>query len=245
MDKALLKDIKRKLFIRSSMISLSGLEEILGMNDYLSADEILLEIIKKALRQFENTLPLLLTMKIPYNTLQSTSAPQGYGEIKSNFTLFLDCRISEDQIVLVPNSTPKLRMDSFKYISGIYVSDYKRPYIYLGDIPRAVSGGDYFWLDGICSRPIIPDFLPDKTFNPDSEMSAVYWMNIEEGYKGQFFLDLCMVHLLDFIRQMKASISLPGMPIDIMGNVDNAYMELKSKTEQEVLQNGWYGDLLP
>ena len=245
MDKALLKDIKRKLFIRSAMLSLSCLDEILSINDYLSADEIMLEIIKKSLRHFENTMPLHLTMKIPYATLESNTAPQGYGEIKSNFTLFLDCQIAEDQIVLVPNSTPKLRMDSFKYISGVYVSDYKRPYIFMGDIPRVVCGGDYFWLDGICSRPVIPDFLPDKSFNPDSDKSAVYWMNIEEGYRGQYFLDLCMVNLLDFIRQMKASISLPGLPMDVMGNVDNAYMELKSKTEQEALQNGWYGELLP
>ena len=55
MDKTLLKDLKKKLFIRSALISLTSLDEILGLNDYLSADEILLEIFKKALREFEIT----------------------------------------------------------------------------------------------------------------------------------------------------------------------------------------------
>ena len=58
---------------------------------------------------------------------------------------------------------------------------------------------DIFYIKGLCARPIIPDFLPDKTFNPDSQKAAIYWMNVEDGgAKGGYFLDLCMVHLLDF-----------------------------------------------
>ena len=49
MDKVLLTDLKKKIFIRSSLIALNSLDELLGLNDYLSADEVLLEIIKRAL----------------------------------------------------------------------------------------------------------------------------------------------------------------------------------------------------
>lgn len=243
MDVSLLKDIKKKMFIRSSLLSLSSLDELLGLNDYLSADEILLEIIKKALREFEITLPLVIDMKINRNQMCTCSGLDGYCEIKSNFTLYLDCMIDEGQIILVPNSTPKWRLGSLSYPTAgnyYYFSDYRRPFVFMGDIPNV----DTLYIRGICSRPIIPDFLTDKSFNEDSKKAGIYWMNIEEGAKGNYFMDLCMVHLLDYIRQLKASLQIPNVSIDILANIDNAYMELRQRTENFALQSGWYGDLL-
>lgn len=225
-------------------MSLSGLEEILGLNDYLSADEILLEIIKKSLREFEKTVPLVLDMKTSISALGKENVPDGYREIKSNFTLYLDCKIGEDQVLLVPNSTPKYRVGSLSMPAACnytYFTDYRRPFVYMQDVPNY---GDLLYIRGICSRPIIPDFLPDRTFNPSSGRAGIYWMNVEEGYKGTLFLDICMMNLLDFIRQTKASVSLPGISIDILGNVDNAYLELRSRVEQEILQSGWSGDTI-
>lgn len=246
MDKTLLKDIKRKIFIRSSLIALGSLEEILSLNDYLSPDEILLEIIEKALREFEQSNPLILEMKVNKEQLKTCYGSTGsWGEFKSNFTMFLDCLIGEDQIVLVPNSTPAWRANtgglSFPSAgSYTYFTEYNRPYVFVGDI----LGLDNLIVRAICSRPIIPDFTPDKKFNPDSDRAAVYWMNIDEGARGSHFLDLCLVGLLDYIRQLKASIQLPGMSMDILGNVDSAYQELKARCDQYNLQSGWYGELI-
>lgn len=243
MDKALLVDIKRKIFIRSALISLTSLDEILGLNDYLSADEVLLELIKKSLREFELTNPLVLDMKVNRSQMCTCSGLNGYCEIKSNFTLFLDCKIDEGQIILVPNAIPMWRVGTVSYPTAgnyTYFTDYRRPYVFMEDVPKI----DQLFIRGICSRPIIPDFLPDKSFNPKSKKAAVYWLNIEEGARGTYFLDLCMVNLLDFIRQMKASLMLPNSSIDVLANVDNAYMELKSRCENYVLQSGWYGELL-
>mgnify|MGYP001746137262 FL=1 len=52
-DKTLLSDLKKKVFIRSTLLGIHSLDELLGINDYVSADEVLLEIFKKALREFE------------------------------------------------------------------------------------------------------------------------------------------------------------------------------------------------
>lgn len=245
MDKALLSDLKKKIFIRSALISLGSLDDILGLNDYLSADEILLEIIKKALREFELYNPLVLDMKI--NRGQMCTCPgagmDGYCEIKSNFTLYLDCKIGEDQIILVPNSLPMWRIGSVSYPTPgnyTYFSDYMRPYVFMGDMPSQ----DQFYIRGICSRPIIPDFLPDKSFNDKSKKAAIYWLNIEEGALSVYFMDLVMVHLLDFIRQLKASVQLPNASIDVLSNVDSAYQELRARCDQYALQSGWYGKLL-
>lgn len=245
MDKVLLSDLKKKILIRSALISLSSLDEILGLNDMLSSDEILLELIKKALREFELTNPLILDMKINRNQMKSCSGLglEGYMEIKNNFTLFLDCKIGEDQIVLIPNTIPLWRVGSVSYPSPgsyQYFTDYIRPYVFMADIPHI----DQFYIRGICSRPLIPDFLPDKTFNPKSDKAAIYYLNVEEGAMGVYFMDLVMVHVLDFIRQLKASLQLPNAAVDVMGNVDSAYQELRARCDQFALQSGWYGKLL-
>lgn len=248
MDKVLLTDLKKKIFIRSSLIALNSLDELLGLNDYLSADEILLEIIKKALREFEITCPLILEMKLNKGQMGTCYGMPGFYEIKSNFTLYLDCIISEDQIVLVPNSIPQWRLasgwtgtTSFPTPGAyMHVSEYRRPYVFLDDLPSESQ----FYLRGICSRPIIPDFKKDKTFNQRSKKAAIYWINVEEGARGNYFMDLCMCHLLDYIRQLKASIQLPSMSVDVLGNVDSSYQELRARCDTFALQSGWYGELL-
>jgi hypothetical protein len=244
MDKVLLTDLKKKMFIRSSLLALDSLNDLLGLNDYLSSDEILLEIIKKALREFENTCPLVLEMKLCRDQMSTCYGMPGFAEIKSNFTLYLDCLISEDQIILVPNATPMYRVGSTTYPgagSYAYITEYRRPYMFIDDLPMS----DQFFLRGLCARPIIPDFLPDKSFNPDSQKAAIYWMNVEDGgARSNFFMDLCMVHLLDYIRQLKASVMLPAVPVDTLSNVDPAYQELRARCDQYQLQSGWYGDLL-
>lgn len=252
MDKTLLVDLKRRLFIRSSLIGLDSLDEILSINDYLSGDEILLEIFKKALREFELSNPLILEMPIRREQMCTCVGMPGYCEIKSNFALYLECALSEGRIILVPNAIPSWRIgggDSYtSYGSGASFptplsytafTDYQKPYVFMADVPQ----GELI-VRGICSRPIVPDFLPNKTFNPDSSKAAVYWMDIENGARGYHFLDLCMVHLLDYIRQMKASLILPNTAVDVLANVDNSYQELRGRVEQYNLQSGWYGELL-
>ena len=244
MEKSLLVDLKKKVYIRSALLAIGSksIDEILGLDDTFSADEILLEIFKHALREFEESNPLVLEMKLNKGQMGTCFGREGYYEIKSNFTLWLDCLISEDQIVLVPNGHPKWRIINSFPIPSAYTSftDYQRPYVFLGDMPS----DEQFIVKGLCSRPIIPDFLPDRTFNPVSQKAAVYWMNIEEGARGEHFVDLCLCHLLDYIRQTKSSTQLPGVSIDIFSNVDSAYQELRSRCDQYKLQSGWYGELM-
>lgn len=144
---------------------------------------------------------------------------------------------------MVPNSIPMWRVGSSSYpVPGAYqyFTDYQRPYVFIGDMPS----NDQFFIRGICSRPIIPDFLKDKTFNPKSKKAAIYWLNIEEGAQGNYFIDLCMCHLLDYIRQLKASVQLPTMSVDIYANLDSAYQETRSRCDAYQLQSSWYGSLL-
>lgn len=103
---------------------------------------------------------------------------------------------------------------------------------------------DTLYVRGICSRPIIPDFLPDKSFNEDSDKAAIYWLDIENGADGNYFLNLCMMYLLDYIRQMKASLQLPNISIDILNNVDAKYMQVSEECQNYALQSGWKGKLL-
>jgi hypothetical protein len=248
MEITLLTDLKKKVFIRTTLLAISSLDEILGLNDHLSADEILLEIFKKSLRDFEQDFPLILEMKVTKEQLCTCNKTMpGFGEFKSNFACYLDGSISEDQIILVPNALPEWRLGGLSYVTSYPVpnaytafSEYRRPYVFLEDMPCS----DQFIVKGLCSRPIVPDFLPDKTFNPDSKKAAIYWMNVEEGARGDYFMDLVLANVLDFIRQLKSSVQIPGIGVDIFSNVDSAYQEVRSRCDQFKVVSGWYGEMI-
>lgn len=265
MDKTLLVDLKKKVFIRSTLLGLTGLDELLGINDGISGDEVLLEIFKKALREYEITVPLILEMPVNSGQLCTCYGRPGWAEIKSNFLLYLNCVISEGQIILVPTSLPDWRVgdeSSFtasfnSYYGGSSVpqplaytpfTEYQKPYIYIGDIGILSGAGTNFqsiYIRGCCARPIVPDMTPDSKFNTASTKGAIYWLDVETGgARGNYFMDLVMVHVLDYIRQLKASLTLPNMSVDILGNVDAAYQELRARCDQFALQSGWYGELL-
>lgn len=244
MDKTKIIDLKKKLFIRSALIPIDGLSEILGLNDNFSGDEILEELIKKSLRAFEYHYPLVTEFRISKDQLCCCKRSDGWLEIRSNFPLYLKCAISEDQIVLVPNATPKIRIASSGYSSYPYPGSYstfapiayERPFIYMGDMTY-----DQFYMRGIYSRPAIFTYNPDKSFSSEG---AIYWMNIEEGVLGQKFIDQCMVDLLDYIRGLTSNLQLPSLPVQMFGAIDTYYQTLSQELQQFYLQSAWRGDLL-
>lgn len=255
-DKTLLSDLKKKVFIRSTLLGIHSLDELLGINDYVSADEVLQEIFKKALREFELTTPLIWESTVDREQLvPCDSIGDGYYELKSNFTSWLKCIIPLNRVILVFNSMPMWRVgagssgNTYAGFGGTssypgpgayqYVTDYRKPYVFLDDLPQTT-----ICLKGLTSYPIIPDFTPKKSFNEKSENSAIFFLDVETGARGNFFMDLCMVHLLDYIRQLKASLQLPNMSVDVLSNVDASYQELRSRCDNYSLQSGWYGELL-
>lgn len=250
MDKTLIVDLKKKLFLRSALIPVDGLNELLDLNDMFSADEILEELIKKSLRAFEYHYPLVTEFRISRDQLCGCRRSDGWCEIKSNFeSLYLKCAISEDQIVLVPNATPKIRLamtgsggyyGSYPYPGSYSTSApiaYERPFIFMGDMATF----NQFYMHGIYSRPAIFTYNPDKTFSSEG---AIYWMNIEEGVLGQKFVDQCMVDLLDYIRGLNSNLQLPSLPVQMFQACDIYYQQLKGELDQFYLQSAWRGDLL-
>ncbi len=244
MDVTKIKALKKKMFLRSALIPIDGLSEILDLNDNFSGDEILEELIKKSLRNFEFHHPLITEFRVTKGQLCGCKRGDGWCEIKDNFKLYRECAIGEDQIILVPNATPKLRTAS----SGLYSASYpypgsyylpiayERPFIFLGEIVDI-----NFYMRGIYSRPIYFEYTPDHKF---TDNSAIYWMNIEEGVLGQKFIDQCMVDLLDYIRGLKSNLQLPNLPISMFEACDNYYMNLKQELDQYYLQSNWRGELL-
>ena len=246
MDKTRITDLKRELFLRSALIPVDGLSEILEINDMFSGDEILGVLIKKSLRAFEHHYPLVTEFRVSKEQLCGCKRSDGWCEIKSNFPLYLNCQIAEDQIVLVPNATPKIRIagtgsyGSYPYPGSYSTSApiaYERPFIYMGDMATY----NQFYMHGIYSRPAIFTYSPDKKFTSDG---AVYWMNIEEGVLGQRFVDQCMVDLLDYIRGLNSNMQLPSLPVQMFQACDIYYQQLKSELDNFYLQSSWRGDLL-
>ena len=242
MDKTKLSRLKEVIFLRSSLIPLDGIEELFALNDKYSPDQILGELIRKSLRQWEYHFPLVWESKISDISQLQCCCPgeglDGYHKICSNFDLYLKCIISEDQIILVPNTTPKIRyFGSYPY-PGAYspVYDYQKPYVYLGSYV-----GTGFYLRGLCSRPFKITYTKDKKF---TKTSSLFWMDIENGVMGEKFVDQVMVNILEYVRNMKGNLTLPNFSVDIFGAVDVAYQTMKQELDQFYLQSSWRGDTL-
>ena len=243
MDKTTLKRLKEVIFLRSALIPLDGLEEVFELNDKFSPDQIIGELVRKSLRQWEYHFPLIWESKIgDISQLQcccNNEGLEGYYKICSNFELFLKCIISEDQIILVPNTTPKIRYAGSYPYPGAYtpVMDYQKPYVHLGH----TYAGNSFFLRALCSRPIVLKYTQSKELTPDS---SLYWIDIENGVQGEKFVDQCLVNVLEYVRNLKGNLTLPNFSVDVFGAVDVAYQTLKQELDQFYLQSSWRGDLL-
>lgn len=253
MEKTSLLDLKKKLFLRSALIPIDNLEEILSLNDTFTCDEILYELFTKAKQEFEYYEPLITEFQINPNLMISCNCPPGAIELTDNFDLYLKCMLPENQIHLIPNAAPMLRvgMESTGYnslmsyygtYSGVagnytYPNDYQRPYLFIGNLLPSTT----LWMRGIYNRPMDPAWKKDKTFG---KKAALYYLDINQGVRGQMFIDQCMIELLNYIRSLKANFSLPNFPIDIFGSVDTLYQELKGSLDNRYLQSGTRGELL-
>ncbi len=242
MDRTKLSRLKEVVFLRSALIPLDGLEEIFELNDRYSSDQILGELFRKSLKQWEYHFPLIWESKISdIGQLQcccNGEGLDGYHKICSNFDLYLKCMISEDQIILVPNTPPQIRyIGSYPY-PGAYslVYDYRKPYVYLGNYT-----GTGFYLRGLHNRPYLMEYTKDKKF---TSKSCIFWMDIENGVEGEQFVNQVLVNILEFVRNLKGNLTLPNFSVDIFGAVDIAYQSLKQELDQFYLQSGWKGDLL-
>jgi hypothetical protein len=236
MQKIYLKDLKSKIFKRTALIPILNLSEILDLNGYLSGDEIMAEIFRKSLANFELYHPLILEMNVYFDTTAPTGRP-GYFEFKSNFQAYLDGKLDEDQIILIPNSINGLRITGAYASAGNYFrcGDYDKPYIQL---PMVASGR--YIVRALCSRPLIESYTPDKFFDDNA---AIYWMDYD-GVIGKIFLDQVLVDLLEYIRNLKGNFNLPNFPVDMFSAVDIAYQQAKQELDQYYLQSNWMGDLI-
>lgn len=237
MEKVLLKDLSDKIHKRAALIPIDGLSEIMDLNDHFSGDELLFELFTKSLRNFEYYHPLVTEMKINTACMDHCER-QGYYKIRDNFKLYLQGRITEDQIVLVPNSINGVRVVNSFASPGNYFNPnyYERPYIQMA----WASEGDWI-IRGIFSRPIIPGYNPDKSFNDDA---AIYFFQIEEGVLAAKFLDQVLCDVLEYVRNLKANFRLPNFPVEIFDAADVAYQQIKQELDQYYLQSNWRGELV-
>lgn len=234
MEKILLSELKDIVFRRSSLIPIIGLEEVLELNDKYSGDEIFTEIVKESLNSYEYYHPLILDMNIYY--LEDSSERPMYYKMVDNFNCYLNNQLAEDQIILVPNSVNGIRTQGSYNTVGSYFrhTDYDRPYLQI-----AWSTGRYV-VRGLCSRPVVEKYNPDKSYSNDS---ALYWMSFD-GVKGKVFIDQVLCNTLDYVRSLKANLSLPNFPADVFGAADIAYQQKKMELDQYYLQSNWRGELL-
>ena len=88
MDKTSLLELKRRMFLRSALIPIDNLNELLSLNDYISGDEVFYELILKAKQEFEFYEPLITEFLIYPCALHDCTCPPGAIKITDNFIPF-------------------------------------------------------------------------------------------------------------------------------------------------------------
>lgn len=234
MEKILLKDLKSRVFKRSALIPIMGLDEILNLNPDISGDEIFTEIVRVSLGTFEYHHPLIIDIPIFYQ--EDCEERQGYHKMVDNFNVYLDGRLDENQISLIPNSVNGVKVVGGYTTPGSYyrVTDYDRPYVQI-----AWSTGAYM-VRSICNRPLIESYTPDKKLDDNA---AIYYMSFS-GVKGNIFINQVLCDVLDYIRSLKSNFILPNFPVDILSAADGAYQQKKMELDQYYLQSNWRGELI-
>lgn len=239
--------LKKKIFIRTTLLGIDCLRDIFEFNEYLSGDEVFEELVRKALREFEVYYPLIHECRVAKEQLKDCNAGDGWCTLPETFDLWMKDLIAADQIILPFHSPPKMRpIGSLpgiptSYAVGYCPVEYRRPNIYLGDMSAGLY--DQFYLHGICSRPVVVEYNPDHSFK---ETSAIYFMPHPDkgGVLGNKFTDQVLIDTLDYIRSMKANFAIPNMSVDIFNSCDIAYQTLKGELDNWYLQSGWKGELL-
>lgn len=223
MTKIDLNDLKKYLLLESADIFLIDLSELFSFNPYIRSEEVVTNIIRRGLREWEFYLPLFIDIPMYQSQMQNNQYT-----FVDNFHDWMDGIIDESQIVLVPNSINKINIGGYNYaMSGSRVFTYKAPTMKFIGVPVVVGWNTYTSVYGICNRPLVAKYNEDGSYTGDS---GIYFFP-PQGVDFLKFRDCCMMKLMQYVVDLKGNLQLPNLPIELFQNAENRFSILKGDME--------------
>lgn len=226
MVKVTLKEIYKYIFSRSTLIAIPNLNELFELNEKLTKYEVFFSIVDNALKEFEKWVPLYIKQKVWIQLDQYRRFT-----FESNFDAYLDGKIIEDDIILVPSAIVGFSLNPYNTYMGTYIRnfDYRPPTLY-----EFWYGNKIYWIECICNRPLIEEY--DEKSKDYTDRCAIYFM-AKVGSEYKYFLDQVYLEVCRYIVNLRKNLGLTNMPIELFQGLEEDMSKLENKLETYYMQS--------
>lgn len=219
MDKVTLKDIRKDVFRRSTLIAIPNLKNLLALNDEFSPQEVFFGIVKDALQTFEKYFPLYHQSKVYIDADDNKVY-----KFTDNFEAWLNGGIAEDTISLVPTS--------ILYIGNTTNTVVQKPRRWRYDPPYLREFWLFaqpYWVFCTTNRPIIEDY--DSTTGEFTDKCAIYFLTKDLGSMYKVFRDQVYVEFCRYLINIKKNFSLQNLPLEVFQGLEEDYQNVQREND--------------
>lgn len=206
------RDIQDRVLLDLGLTMYDSLPELIG-NDVEKGMKYFKDIIERSIRLYSQTHP----EKMEINIMSTTSKYQ----FVDNFQDYLDGKITEEEIVLVPIGTPFHK--SSTTFSNAKSWHYKKPFLiateYAGMLPQGTYG--YY-----AAAPYKIEIASDNNFTEDSILYST-----DDTRSDEAFMCYLNLEVAKRLRRMINSLSIGGN-IDVLPHLDLAIQELEVEKDR-------------
>lgn len=225
--KLLVSEILDYLHGLGPMYNSPKVEEILAINDDHSYYIVLKDILDRSLSEFELKVPLFMLDRSMYSPSNGAMV-----EFKDNYDAYLEGRITEQYIELVPTSI-------LHYTDGLLRS--YRDFTYVCPYVRMPRKGSF----KISYHAKYPKrFKKDEKTQGFTVDSHIY--GLSKDYSGPdftYFMYIVEYNILVYLREQKAQMTYSDLPIEFYANLDQRVQEILQDLQDWYSNPIWYGKL--
>ena len=221
-----IKDLIKDMLLQSSLLAFVDFKDIMLANPNFSYYEVMSRLVRLALEAHEAVCPLYKRSRIFINGSTYT--------FRDNFDAFLDCKIKEDFVTLIPKTTP--------YNVDTSLLHTRRSWLYEKPVLKNVYNLGVIDIDYITNYPVRMKESPEtKDFTDDS---AIYYMDMygakteDAKFKRQFYLQV-----ITFLKGVKNNLRYPDMPMELLQGIEEEYQYVSQELQEFYRKSATHGRL--
>lgn len=204
-----INDLFERIDMRSALLLLPDINEVLSMVGQVNPMKSRVELMKKSLEKFSHQVPLIRMSRMNINTNQ-------YQFNVNNFDLYATNQIPVLDVIMIPTRIISL--------NGT-IGGSRRQWVYQDNILNSWITGDVLVNALYRQRPYYVAYGNDDKLDPKASIGF-----IEERYES-LFIDQCLLDILEFFNQLNTNFDYPDLPIQLFGGISEKISELRSELE--------------
>lgn len=222
MNKVTLRQLYRDTFRRSTLVSIPNLNELFEVpGSEFTKWEIFYGVVRDALKEFEYYYPYCDVQKIWLEVDSKTRKVK----VNSNFEAYLDGKITEDQICLVPSSVEAIS-NSYYTISTYPLRAFKYQ---TGEFSDFWYSSNVYYVLGTYKRPFFEEY--NEVNKEPTDRCAIYYLSRDLDSDYSIFRDELYVQVCRFLTVEKKNMMLQNMPIELFQGLEEDAQNVKSELQ--------------